>query len=408
MARSRYAGSFADTSIFSGVRGTILAFAIVAQAAYVLWVAYRPSLPDVEPYFTDIALLLGAALATAVCMAAAMAHRGTRFGAAWLGIGVGMACFAIGEGLWTVQELAINKDVGIPSIADVGYLSAYPLVIVGLLMMPQTPTAPISRLRMLMDVAVGTIAVAAIVMEFVIKDILADSTLGGTATAVSVAYPLADVAVMAVAFVLLARTTGGWPRLRIVLLALAFVSQAVASLSSGGTGSAGIADVGWFTSYTLVTAAAVLAIGPWVEYSDEREADAPVPLWQAASAYVAVVPLGVIALMRTDLLFTAATFAVMAIMYCRQFLATAENTFLNRQLAELNRVLQMRTHEAKLQAMTAGAAAREGGFPNSYPREDAPTDGFPNAYPGDDAPEGVGVSVAELRGDGLPGGRVGS
>src|SRR5262249_49469718 len=51
----------------------------------------------------------------------------------WLFIGLAMLAWGIGEATWLLYEVALGQETPFPSIADAGYLTFYPLMLLGIL-----------------------------------------------------------------------------------------------------------------------------------------------------------------------------------------------------------------------------------------------------------------------------------
>ena len=58
---------------------------------------------------------------------------------AWGLIGMGVAAWALGDGVWNWYELAADVPVPFPSFADVGYLGAVPFLASGLFLLARIP-----------------------------------------------------------------------------------------------------------------------------------------------------------------------------------------------------------------------------------------------------------------------------
>ena len=173
------------------------------------------------------------------------AATGGRERAAWVAIGISVLAWAGGE-IWWALYIEGNAAAPYPSPADVGYLAFYPLAVLGLYLLVQARTTELDP-RLWMDgviAALGTAALgAALVFEFV-----AERTSGTSVeVATTLAYPLGDVALIALVVGVVALTR--WRPGRTWLLLL--IGLAVMA----------VADV----AFTLQTYEAALPDGDWVE-----------------------------------------------------------------------------------------------------------------------------------------------
>jgi hypothetical protein len=177
---------------------------------------------------------------------------------AWGYILAGQASFLTGDVCFYLLELR-DQTAPFPSIADALYLAMYPLVILGLRRLV-AQARPGRDLASLVDAAVVAVAAAALFGILVVDRYLSDSTLSLPARVISVAYPVMDIALLAIA----ARMVTG---LRLdrsaVLLLTGLCGLLIADLDYGILNSAGtfttggVADVFWLAFYTLVAAAAL-------------------------------------------------------------------------------------------------------------------------------------------------------
>ena len=115
---------------------------------------------------------------------------------AWLLIAGGLFMAWIGDSIWAVYEIRGRDPY--PSPADVFYLAGYPLIAAGLVVATRR-RMPIIDKRAPIDAAI--VAVSALLFEwfYVIGPTLSDSTLSRTESFVTIAYPVLDVIVLAVA-----------------------------------------------------------------------------------------------------------------------------------------------------------------------------------------------------------------
>jgi two-component system, cell cycle response regulator len=186
--------------------------------------------------------------AVVVCAGLACLTRARRGGperGAWLAIAAAVFAWAVGEIWWTLY-IEGNPDAPYPSPADIGYLAFYPLAILGLYLLVKAHAKQLDQ-RLWMDGAIAALGTAALgtalIFEFV-----AERTSGSTVeTATTLAYPLGDVVLLALAVGIIALTRWRPGRTWTLLLA--------------GLTTMAVADV----AFTLQTYEAALPDGDWVE-----------------------------------------------------------------------------------------------------------------------------------------------
>ena len=162
----------------------ILLFGAVAVGLY-----YAPFL---SPNWQAVEYLATEAIAVAAVFASLRLNRPAR-PLAWALFGAGMLSTALGDVVWYWLTLVQNVSPT-TSFADVLYLAEYPLLIAGIILLVR---ARPDRAAVL-DMLIITTGVAVVVLEFIVRPSLESYTGSALDLAVLVAYPLADVALLAV------------------------------------------------------------------------------------------------------------------------------------------------------------------------------------------------------------------
>ena len=186
---------------------------------------------------------------------------------AWALIGLGIASWAAGELTW-VLIFAEQAKPPYPSLSDLLYLTMYPLIAVGVLVLAVSGSR---RLRgaVLLDGAIAGLGAAAIGAALLGPALSGYSSRDPAAAIVDAAYPLGDMVIVggaAAGAVIL-----GWRR-DMALLALGLVAMAVADTAylyaeaTTGYVEGSIYDSAW------VLAAALIAFAAW---QPRTEAEAP-------------------------------------------------------------------------------------------------------------------------------------
>ena len=136
---------------------------------------------------------------------------------AWLLIAAGLFAYLVGDVIWGVYEV-VDRDPW-PSVADAFYLAGYPLVAAGLVVGIRHRT-PTGDARALIDAGLVAVSAALLAWVYIIEPDRAGADLTPLETLVTVAYPLADVLVLAVAVRLVIGSSWEVPALRLLLLGL--------------------------------------------------------------------------------------------------------------------------------------------------------------------------------------------
>jgi two-component system cell cycle response regulator len=186
------------------------------------------------------AVVLGAGVACVV--------RASLFGrerAAWLLIGAGIIAWGAAEVYWSAA-IEGNPNAPYPSPADIGYLLFYPLAYAGLAGLVRARAHEINW-RLWMDGAIAALGTAALGAAFIFDFVAARTEGTPIQDVVTLAYPLGDIAMLAIVVGVIALT--GWRPGRTWSLLLAGLAALV------------VADI----AFTLESIDEALPGGGWVE-----------------------------------------------------------------------------------------------------------------------------------------------
>ena len=136
---------------------------------------------------------------------------------AWLLVAGGIFMFWIGDSLWAVYEIGDRNPY--PSPADFFYLAGYPLIAAGLVVATRR-RMPILDTQAPIDAAIVAVSALLFVSFYVIAPTLSDSTLSLAETVVTIAYPVLDVIVLAVALRFVMGRSWNVAALRLLVLGL--------------------------------------------------------------------------------------------------------------------------------------------------------------------------------------------
>jgi two-component system cell cycle response regulator len=200
-------------------------------------------------------VVIGAALA---CLMRAFAYRSER--AAWLTIGLSVVCWGMAEVYWTAF-IEDNPEAPYPSPADVGYLLFYPLAYAGLALLVRARAHQMNW-RLWTDGLIAALGTAALGTAFVF-DFVADHATGSTLEqATTLAYPLGDIALVAILVGVVALT--GWrPGRTWALLLASLAAMAVADVAYTLQWTAGALPGGGWIEPVYLISAACLGVAVW-------------------------------------------------------------------------------------------------------------------------------------------------
>jgi diguanylate cyclase (GGDEF)-like protein len=175
----------------------------------------------------------------------------------WTLIAAAVLCWAAGAAFFT----AVNPD-RFPSLSDVGFLLFYLLLCAGVIGLLRSRSLRL-RVALVLDTLIGALAVSSLGTSVLFDSIIQQQGAQGTAAAaINLAYPLADIVLLALLIGLVGVT--GWWRDRTWLMIIAallllfvtdtgFLQQTVAGAYHPGS----VLDLGWPMAMLL------LAFGAW-------------------------------------------------------------------------------------------------------------------------------------------------
>jgi diguanylate cyclase (GGDEF)-like protein len=171
-----------------------------------------------------IALVLGAA-----GLLALRAFTGEEQRAPWLALAAGAAMWAAGELVYEFWYSEAPDLAPYPSVADALWLGAYVAAGVGIVLVLRARLRRAFHPTMWLDAAIGATTIAALTAAIAFDPVLAETSGATLEVATDLAYPLADLGLLALVVTLLALT--GWrPGLGWAAFAVALTAQAVSDV----------------------------------------------------------------------------------------------------------------------------------------------------------------------------------
>jgi diguanylate cyclase (GGDEF)-like protein len=327
-------------------RGQGIAVGVVGAlvGALVVWVFARGSRDPHADVISDLAFLPISLTAGLVAWRVGFRTLDRRTGRAWRRIALAFLLWWSGDVLWAWFELVRHRSP-FPSLADVGYLAFYPVLLWGVLSFPSVRTRVRAWHTLALDLATVVVGGAMVLWYFVVGPTMHAHQAGGLASVLSVAYPTGDlVLVFAIALVLLRPPGGAGTRaLRALVGAIGLfvvADTAYAHLSlSGSYRSGDWPDALWAVAQWLMLLAAHLqsreVAGEDVIARETHPRISRLPYFAIALGYGLLVKVGLqyARYPLGDLLL--ASVALTGIVVTRQIAALRENIGLVGRLHEL-------------------------------------------------------------------------
>jgi len=265
------------------------AFAAIVSIVFIGWTVNRWVSEDFTVGVDDIGEGLAALIAAASCVYAGVRNSG-RVRIAWLLFGLSALSWSVGEFIWSWYEVVQGQAVPFPSIADVGYLLAIPLAIMGVFAFTSAPTRLTTRGETVLAGSIVALSLLFIAWALGIAKVYEQSNASPFAQAIGLAYPIGDLVILTVLVVALRRARA--PEVGYMLLLIgglacnALADSAFAYLTVNGTYGEGgsVLDAGWVVGYLLIALAPL-----WPARSTGRvREEGPIELWQLALPWLAV------------------------------------------------------------------------------------------------------------------------
>src|SRR5215831_17245140 len=188
---------------------TIAAIAAgVASVVFALWTYNRWVSDDVTVGVDDIGEAVAALIATGSCGYAAWRNSG-RVRVAWALFGASALSWGLGEVIWSWNEVVRGQTLPFPSIADLGFLVAIPLAVLGVFAFTSAPRRLATRGETVL--AGSIVALSLLFMAWTVGLAQVYATSGSTlgAQLIGLAYPLGDIVTATVLIVALRRARRG-------------------------------------------------------------------------------------------------------------------------------------------------------------------------------------------------------
>ena len=319
-------------------------------AAFLVWLVAKPA--ESALWTNAFALPLGLAVAVLCFRVTRHPSIDRRVRASWRLIGLAAACSFAGDAAWLWIESVEGRDPT-GSVADIGYLLYYPLLIAGLLRVPTFIRRRAEIAALVLDIATTAIGGGMVIGWFVFRPAVIAGVADVTSVVV-VSYPVLDVVVLtALARLLLRRPAGGARRPYDLLGAALLLNLAGNVLWAvlagfGGYATGGMADAFWAVFYGLVGgAAAVAASRPDLRLTESVAAPyrfSLTPYIGAAAGYGLVLLVALSAATEGLGLLVGAAVVLSAIVMIRQVLAL-------RQTADVEREAGARTSDLRFRSL---------------------------------------------------------
>ncbi|WP_432492426.1 GGDEF domain-containing protein [Kineococcus auxinigenes] len=180
-----------------------------------------------------------------------------RGAAAWWLIAAGVGAWTLGDALYSYLELVLGISP-FPSVADVSYLAAYPLLTAALWSFVRSRTGGRDR-EGVIDTAIISIGFALLSWIFLMQPTLADGSATVPTRVLAALYPVGDVLLLALLVRLFTSSGARSASFRLLGagVVLMLVADSVYQVQSLDGVYSPVLDAGWLASYACIAAAAL-------------------------------------------------------------------------------------------------------------------------------------------------------
>ncbi|MET7295512.1 EAL domain-containing protein [Streptomyces griseoloalbus] len=230
-------------------------------AAYAVGAAFGWGSEQLALIMGDFGLSAAAGAAAVSCFVYARSPR-TRFRPAWLLFGLSSAMASLGNLVWGWYEVVLGLPVPSPSYADLFFLCFAPPAIVGLLVLAKRPVTKAGWVCLALDAWLIGGSLLTLAWSLALAQAAQAEGPGVAHTALSLAYPLLDIALVSMVLALHFRRSAvnrSAVNTAIGALALTVMCDALftSPLLHDSYRSGQLLDAGWFAGSLL------LAYAPW-------------------------------------------------------------------------------------------------------------------------------------------------
>ncbi|MFD7434358.1 putative bifunctional diguanylate cyclase/phosphodiesterase [Streptomyces sp. NPDC059861] len=242
-------------------------------AGYAVGSAVGWGSPHLALVMGDFGLSAAAAAAAVSCFLYAHSRR-VRFRSAWLLFALSSAMAALGNGVWGWYEVVLGQPVPSPSYADLFFLCFAPPAIVGLLVLAKRPVTKAGWVCLSLDAWLIGGSLVTLSWSLALAQAAQGRGPGVAHAALSLAYPLLDIALVSMVLALHFRRSGAnrsAVNTAIGALALTVMCDALftSPLLHDNYHSGQLLDAGWFAGSLL------LAYAPWTTRRPGQPGDEP-------------------------------------------------------------------------------------------------------------------------------------
>jgi diguanylate cyclase (GGDEF)-like protein/PAS domain S-box-containing protein len=173
----------------------LVALALCGWAIAAAWLTFDLGSPDVQRTVADIGEAALDVLAGAVVLRAAYRAPVGRIRLGWAVLGIATLVYAVGDGAWAWLDLGGGSTTS-PSVADVAYVSYYPMVVAALFMFQRASSFRRDTLRLTIDSLIVVVGGGIVVWHTLFRPVLESLDPNPLSAALALGYPIGDLVLL--------------------------------------------------------------------------------------------------------------------------------------------------------------------------------------------------------------------
>jgi diguanylate cyclase (GGDEF)-like protein len=343
---------------------------VLFNALLLIWILAEPVNHTLYTAVDNLAQAVGPLLVLPLCFAwriqAGAGSRQVSRAQLWAPrlLGLGVLADVIAQAIWNYYTLILGQPTPFPSWADAAFLSVYPLLLAGILLLLRRPAPAASRARLALDGLMVMTAAVTFSWYFVLGPTLYQGEETVFAKTVGTAYPVMDLLLIVCLVMLAGRSRDATLRPAIILLSLGIACYIVGdsifdSQTLHNTYATGEwIDVSWpLADMLLVLGAGVLRFRLARETAESGDGGVAAPAEQAATEHTrlwpSMIPYALVPVVGGLLIYVfqvqgdepfqsgvyVGSAVLVGLLLFRQLLAIVENAHLSTRLQTKNREL---------------------------------------------------------------------
>jgi diguanylate cyclase (GGDEF)-like protein len=272
----------------------------------------------------------------------------------------GVLAFLIGDSIWAFYEVILHQATPFPSWPDVLYIGSYPLLGLGILLLPLHAQSGVARTRILLDGMMSVTALVTFSWFFILGPTIQQGANSWLSRIVGTAYPVCDIILICCLLLVMNRAGGQKMHTFVWLIAAGLLIIVVADSAfdyltlQNAYSTGNFIDLSWPVSYSCIMWGAYAAFAQGERQTVQSDKDsATFALLPAMLPYLFIPAVALLAVithaldsdpfLQTGVDIASAVLIVLVVL--RQFFASRETLQYAHAMQRLNAEL----HEANAQ-----------------------------------------------------------